>query len=247
MVGFTKEAIAASRIARKQNSIAHREKLIEEYSKSPKYCENEKCKNTLSYTQSISGIRFCCRSCSNTVVKRLEKEESRKKVSAKLSKPAQTEWVCSQCSSIFTSLTRKKICSEICYKKAKIVGAKKAAQTMKENGTYSGWHNRRFEPSYPEQYFIDLFTKEQIIGWEREKKVGRWFIDFAFLEQMIAVEIDGRQHEDVDRKQRDEEKDLFLNKCGWKVIRIKWKNPKDENGKAVLYPQIKSLMERICI
>lgn len=245
MVGFTKEAIEASRIARKKNSIARRQKLIEDYLSSPKYCENEKCKNALSYTQSIDGVRFCCRGCSNAAVKRLEKEESRRKVSAALSKPAKTEWTCSQCSFIFTSLTRKRVCSKKCFATAKMVGGKKASQTMRKNGTFSGWHNRRFEPSYPERYFIELFLKEQITGWEREKKVGRWFIDFAFPEKMLAVEIDGRQHDDEDRKQKDQEKDLFLNKSGWNVMRIKWKNPKDEKGKAFLYPQIKILIEII--
>lgn len=112
---------------------------------------------------------------------------------------------------------------------------------MTERGTHSGWHNRRGEPSYPEKYFISLFENESITGWIREKKVGRWFIDFAFDSKMVAVEIDGRQHEDSDRKKSDEEKDLFLAQSGWTVIRIKWSNPSTEKGKNILYPQIEKL------
>ncbi len=62
---------------------------------------------------------------------------------------------------------------------------------------------------------------------------------------MLAVEIDGRQHEDADRKKRDEEKDKYLLDAGWKVIRIKWKNPKNEKGRQFLHPQVKSLLGEI--
>lgn len=207
MVGFTKEARDAAKIAFKKNSAVRKQKLIDGYLKSPKLCGRDGCNNSLNYTQAKDGVKFCCRSCSNAAVKRLASEESRLKVSEALSKPPKTEWKCSQCQSLFTSLTKKTTCGEECYRAAKILSGRRAAETMRRNGTFSGWHNRRFEPSYPERYFMSVFENEGIGGWEREKKVGRWFIDFAFPSKMLAVEIDGSQHEGADRKRRDTEKD----------------------------------------
>ena len=245
MVGFTKEARDAAKIAFKKNSAVRKQKLIDDYLKSPKFCGRDGCDNALNYAQAKDGVKFCCRSCSNSAVKRLASEASREKVSRALSKPPRTEWKCSQCQSLFTSLIKRTVCSEDCYRAARVMGSRRAVETMRRNGTFSGWHNRRFEPSYPERYFMSVFENEGVVGWEREKKVGRWFIDFAFPSKMLAVEIDGRQHEDTDRKKRDEEKDKYLIDSGWKVIRIKWKNPKNEKGRQFLHPQVKALLEEI--
>jgi very-short-patch-repair endonuclease len=122
---------------------------------------------------------------------------------------------------------------------------KKAAKTMAARGTFSGWHNRRGEPSYPEKYMMSVFENENISGWVRELKVGRWFLDFAFQDLKIAVEVDGRQHQDHDRKVSDEKKDAFLRQTGWEVIRIVWKKPKTQAGRDFLHPQIHSLVSRI--
>lgn len=54
----------------------------------------------------------------------------------------------------------------------------------------------------------------------REYSVFPYFIDFAFPQIMLAVEIDGSQHEIKDRKKRDMEKDIHLNNNGWRVYRI---------------------------
>ena len=56
---------------------------------------------------------------------------------------------------------------------------------------------------------------------------------------MIALEIDGKQHwENQDRIERDKRKDIYLQKCEWKVFRIKWFNPVNENNKEKLYKRI---------
>ena len=54
----------------------------------------------------------------------------------------------------------------------------------------------------------------------REYPIFPYFIDFAFVNEKIAVEIDGSQHLEEDRKKRDEEKDKLLISNGWKVLRI---------------------------
>jgi len=145
---------------------------------------------------------------------------------------------CIRCSAPFQ---RRRADREFCPVCAKLEGGKKSSITRRERGTFSGWHYRKGETSYPERYLEDVFSQESIVGWVREKKVGRWFIDFAFEQQKIAVEMDGRQHDE--RADQDKKKDDFLTSQGWKVIRIKWFNPRTEQGKQKLHPQIQSLLK----
>lgn len=142
---------------------------------------------------------------------------------------------CVRCGSPFQ---RRREDRELCPKCVKSDVGKIASQ----RGTHAGWHTRKGEASYPEKYIESVFNQEGISGWKREKKVGRWFIDFAFEDRMIAVEVDGRQHDDAPRSKSDKKKDEYLTANGWKVIRVKWFNPRTEQGKEKLHLQVKSLL-----
>jgi len=91
----------------------------------------------------------------------------------------------------------------------------------------TAWERRsRKEMSYLENWFqeevilkFSLQDKHQIIT---EYHVDGYFIDFAFLNKTIAVEIDGRCHFDknMKRHERDFKKDEVLKASGWNVIRM---------------------------
>lgn len=94
---------------------------------------------------------------------------------------------------------------------------------MKEHPDKTAWRKRN-EPSYPEKCFIN-FLKEN--GYdkkyhiEREYPVFPYYIDFAFVDEKVAIEIDRSQHmKDEYRKVKDEEKDKILINYGWKILRI---------------------------
>jgi very-short-patch-repair endonuclease/transposase-like protein len=92
---------------------------------------------------------------------------------------------------------------------------------MKENPDKTAWRKKNL--SYPEKLFLDKITE---LGWDKKYCIERefsffpYFIDFAFLNEKIAVEIDGSQHLMEERKILDEKKDKLLIDSGWKVIRI---------------------------
>lgn len=94
---------------------------------------------------------------------------------------------------------------------------------MKEHPEETAWRKRNL-PSYPEQCFIKFlnekgYDKKFLI--EREKSVFPYYIDFAFVDIKLAIEIDGSQHFlDEERKQRDLHKNEVLQNNGWKVLRI---------------------------
>jgi very-short-patch-repair endonuclease/ribosomal protein L37AE/L43A len=92
---------------------------------------------------------------------------------------------------------------------------------MKENPDKTAWRQKNM--SYPEKIFkekleeIGLDKKYLII---REYCVFPYFIDFAFMNEKIAIEIDGSQHLETKRIANDIKKDKLLNENGWVVYRV---------------------------
>lgn len=92
---------------------------------------------------------------------------------------------------------------------------------MKENPEKTAW--RLKNESYPERVFKKYLEdrgldKKHLIY--REYSVFPFFIDFAFLNEKVAIEIDGSQHLEKDRRERDKQKDELLIKKGWVVVRF---------------------------
>lgn len=77
--------------------------------------------------------------------------------------------------------------------------------------------------SYPEKWFREFIESCGLIKGEdfiQELQVGRFFIDFAFPFQMIAIEIDGSQHLQEQQIVHDKHRDNFLREMGWKIFRF---------------------------
>lgn len=205
-----------------------------------------------SHDGSYGSGRFCSVKCSRGFSTKAKRKEINQKVGKSLTKKPYKR-TCPGCKVGFeTKIKRQKYCSLECVRKyasnTPEVKEKLRQSQLKlvKEGKHIGWKSRTKKPSYPEQYFINLFENEHISGWERDKKEGPYFIDFAFLEKKVALEVDGKQHwEDQDRAERDKQKDDLLKKNGWKVFRIKWYNPINEKNKNKLYPQIEEFKKII--
>lgn len=228
----------------KAKALERKQKEEALYNENPKICIE--CGKPHTFEKRIN--KCCSKSCSIRVSNRAKgskTEECRLKISTSL-KARNKDKIpnkCLTCNNIITDgNSRRMYCKNPeCRKEQKLLAGQRAAATVKKNNSRKGWAKRTKEPSYPEKYFISLFENEKITGWERELKVGKWFIDFAFKDKMIALEIDGKQHELPERKASDVEKDAFLKLQNWEVIRIKWFNPVSEKNKNLLYPQIEDL------
>lgn len=212
----------------------------------------EYCGNSLNKKQ--KKVKFCSRACSNKGVVRIRTLESKKKLSSSLRNTNKDKvensrkriFTCEYCGNEYSNIRRgnKRFCgSDDCWKKAKSEGSKKAAETQRKMGYAIGWKVRTKEPSYPEKYFIELLNSYNI-EYNRELFVYKWFIDFALSGRKIALEIDGKQHDEPKRKKSDLMKDAYLVNAGWEVIRIRWYNPINEKNKNLLYSQIDSFLQK---
>ena len=92
---------------------------------------------------------------------------------------------------------------------------------MKAHPEKTAW--RRKNKSYPEAMFEKFLNENGYADKyliQREYSIFPYFIDFAFVDLKIAIEIDGSQHLEEKRKAKDKEKDKLLQTNGWRVIRI---------------------------
>lgn len=201
-------------------------------------CENCGSEHDGSYA---SG-RFCSKKCGFSFSTKFKRKEINEKVSntiqSKISageiftRPLLTV-LCENCKTSFFTKRAKRFCSNRCSRiyvsnlestKEKVSKhfSEIAKKRYEAGDSTIGWKTRSLmKPSYPELVTMQFFDKLSL-SYEREKKVGKYFIDFAIGN--IAIEIDGVQHEREDRKIHDEVRDEFLESQGWKIYRVKWKN-----------------------
>ncbi len=57
-------------------------------------------------------------------------------------------------------------------------------------------------------------------GFRRQTPIGPYFADFVCLERRLIVETDGRTHESDEAKARDVERDAWLMRSGYRVLRF---------------------------
>ena len=92
---------------------------------------------------------------------------------------------------------------------------------LKEHPEKTAWRTRTI--SYPEKCFKYLIEQNNIDKKFlicREYSVFPYYIDFAFTDIKVAVEIDGSQHLLKERQEKDKKKDKLLTSKGWRVIRF---------------------------
>jgi len=126
--------------------------------------------------------------------------------------------------------------------KSKKIMREKRLEFMKNNPDKTAW--RLSNVSYPEKLFIEYVESNNLdkkYSIVREYSVFPYFIDFAFVNQMVAIEIDGSQHLLPERKERDDKKDKLLNELGWLVIRVSEKEIKTNIGET--FNQILSILK----
>ena len=100
-------------------------------------------------------------------------------------------------------------------------------KTRHKLGIAPTFHSRtEVKHSYPETWVIGLLSNKygwtENIEYKTELQFHRYFLDFAWPDKRLCMEIDGDLHRYEARKKIDAEKDALLRKEGWRVLRVKW-------------------------
>ena len=64
------------------------------------------------------------------------------------------------------------------------------------------------------------FLKTYPVKFSRQKVLGKYIVDFYSAEAKIVIELDGSQHYDPENQKKDEERTVFLEQYGLRIIRI---------------------------
>jgi len=71
------------------------------------------------------------------------------------------------------------------------------------------------------------------VKFRRQQPIGHYVVDFASLESRIIVEIDGGQHNERGKREKDEERTAWLKREGYRILRF-WNNEVLRNVDGVL-------------
>ena len=91
----------------------------------------------------------------------------------------------------------------------------------------------RANPTEVEKRLWMRIRKRQLLGhrFRRQVPLGRYVVDFACIESSLVVEVDGGQHDWLEKQ--DAKRTLWLEAHGWRVVRF-WNNDVIENIEGVL-------------
>lgn len=192
--------------------------------------------------------KFCSQSCAATYSNSRRKltKETRTKISNTLTeklerfaienpeKYVRKCVVCGKEYSVYrgpkTRLSRSKTCSAECNHKLISRNSEETIKKLKSEGKFQGWKSRNIT-SYAEKFWIAVLSNNGI-EYTREKKIGKYFIDFYIKngDTVIDLEIDGKQHKYKDRHTSDIERDKYLSSLGIIVYRVEWNSINTETG-----------------
>ena len=78
----------------------------------------------------------------------------------------------------------------------------------------------RREMTKEERHLWYDFLRTYPVRFSRQKVLGKYIVDFYSAKAKLVIELDGSQHYETDRVEKDAERTAFLNGYGLQVIRI---------------------------
>jgi very-short-patch-repair endonuclease len=117
---------------------------------------------------------------------------------------------------------------------------------MEPQGTYAQAKSPRRPMSPPETRLWSRVRGKRLHGYKfrRQHPIGPYILDFYCAAARLAVEVDGRAHEDAERLARDRRRTGWLQTQGVRVIRVAAVDVRDELD-GVLAFIVRLLRERL--
>lgn len=129
------------------------------------------------------------------------------------------------------------------YPQTKEKKSQLSKQLMRQ-GKIKPWQSRNIT-SYPQRFFIKVLNFNNI-SYQREKHVGKYFLDFVIQtpKGKIDLQIDGKQHWMISQQiQSDKLKDKYITNQGYIVYRIQWNQINTQKGKDLMRNKINKFLQ----
>lgn len=93
----------------------------------------------------------------------------------------------------------------------------------------------RKEQTEAEKLLWSRLRNNQLCGvkFRRQQPVGNYIVDFVSLDKKLIIEIDGGQHDEITIRTKDQQRTIYLEGRGFKVMRF-WNNDVLKNTEGVL-------------
>ena len=253
---------ARHRAAKESGRVKHEKYLLEQQYKNNEWVNEqhrcEKCGKVM--TTYFGSGRFCSRSCANS---RIHSDETKNKIGQKsrgthlnddtkqkISKSL-LEYHCNlkivsedvSCDCVNKENNNKRRKKPNAHKKNAFVYTGNPLPIILREKRERGYQSRDIVP-YSEQFWKAVLD-ENNVSYQYNIPVwkpgpGNYRLDFL-INGNIDLEIDGKIHERLERKEKDKERTAYLENKGYIVYRIKWVDPITENKKAIVNQQIDDL------
>ena len=109
-------------------------------------------------------------------------------------------------------------------KETKEIMSKKRTQYLSSHKKETAWYRHaKGIMSKAEMEFEQILLDKGIdrrFNIVKELSIYPYFADFAFIDIMLVVEVDGDIHKQKSRSLSDKKKDAYLESLGWKVVRF---------------------------
>lgn len=200
---------------------------------------------------SYGSGRFCSKFCARSFSTKYNRNEINKKISNTLkAKPKQPQIHCKVCNKVLRKNNVSGFCrnclltSDVAQNYRSIIG--KTASSAVKNHKY--WQPRN-QISYAEKFWITVLNNNNI-KFEHDFPIHvdnkhRYFLDFYIVKnnKKVDLEIDGKQHEYLDRQISDRRRDEYLTSKSYIVYRIKWNEINSEKGKFKMKRKIDNFLQ----
>ena len=80
------------------------------------------------------------------------------------------------------------------------------------------------------------FLKRLPLTVHRQHSIEHYIVDFYIAEKKIVIEVDGRQHDEIEHKEADEERDQML--AEWGITVLRYSNERIRNGFTIVAEDI---------
>lgn len=182
----------------------------------------------LCCTTPTTNPKFCNRSCAakvNNANRAPRTLESKRKTSytLKQSRAPYTKIAqCKHCNKWFERKSRT-TCSRECFSALLSQHQTKRLKTDAEYRRKLGTSNRSFMETSFEQWLLTNFPSVEVRAQQQfrnETCTGYYYVDFFFPAAMLAIELDGTQHDTPENVVHDRKRDTHLATLGVSVLRI---------------------------